>query len=113
MTKTQGDQLSQELLKLCKALAETGGRKALAGRLAGLSQVETKSTNTDMVTEFDRATEKYIVDEIPPSASNRLNYRRKKARLLSARVVSLGALTQLMEQRIFSTRYQVGASQSV
>ena len=64
VTKTQGDQLSQELLKLCKALAETGGRKALAGRLAGLSQVETKSTSTDMVTEFDRATEKYIVDEI-------------------------------------------------
>ena len=39
MTKTQGDQLSQELLKLCKTLADTGGRKALAGRLAGLSHV--------------------------------------------------------------------------
>ena len=64
MTKSQSDQLSQELLKLCKTLAETGGKKALAGRLAGLSQVETKSTSTDMVTEFDRATEKYIVDEI-------------------------------------------------
>ncbi|MFM7257136.1 MAG: inositol monophosphatase family protein, partial [Acidimicrobiaceae bacterium] len=64
MTNTQSDQLSQELLKLCKTLAETGGKQALAGRLAGLSQVETKSTSTDMVTEFDRATEKYIVDEI-------------------------------------------------
>ena len=64
VTKTQSDQLSQELLKLCKTLAETGGKKALAGRLAGLGQVETKSTSTDMVTEFDRATEKYIVDEI-------------------------------------------------
>jgi myo-inositol-1(or 4)-monophosphatase len=64
VTDTQTDQLSQELLRLCKTLADTGGRKALAGRLAGLSQVETKSTSTDMVTEFDRATEKYIVDEI-------------------------------------------------
>jgi myo-inositol-1(or 4)-monophosphatase len=64
VTDTHTDQLSQELLRLCKTLADTGGRKALAGRLAGLSQVETKSTSTDMVTEFDRATEKYIVDEI-------------------------------------------------
>lgn len=64
MTEIQSSQLSQELLKLCKTLADTGGRNALAGRLAGLSQIETKSTSTDMVTEFDRATEKYIVEEI-------------------------------------------------
>ena len=60
MTKAQDDRLSQELLKLCKTLAETGGKKALAGRLAGLSQVETKSTSTDMVTEFDRAIQSTI-----------------------------------------------------
>lgn len=64
VTEIQSSQLSQELLKLCKTLADTGGRNALAGRLAGLSQIETKSTSTDMVTEFDRATEKYIVEEI-------------------------------------------------
>ena len=57
-------QLAQELLEMCKTMANTGGKKALAGRLSGLSQVETKTTSTDMVTEFDRATEKYIVDEI-------------------------------------------------
>ncbi len=57
-------QLAQELLVICKELAQTGGKNALAGRLAGLKQVETKTTSTDMVTEFDRATEKYIVDAI-------------------------------------------------
>lgn len=35
---------------------------ALAGRRAGLANVQTKSTATDMVTEFDRASEQMIVD---------------------------------------------------
>ena len=64
MSKTNDPQLANELLEICKTLAMTGGKNALAGRLAGLTQVETKSTSTDMVTEFDRATEKYIVGEI-------------------------------------------------
>ncbi len=57
-------QLSSELLEICRLLAKTGGEAALAGRLSGLSKVETKTTSTDMVTEYDRATEKYIVGEI-------------------------------------------------
>lgn len=53
-----------ELLKMAIELAHTGGERAFAGRLAGLKNVETKTTSTDMVTEFDKATEKYIVGEI-------------------------------------------------
>ena len=56
MTDGLDPQLAQELLEMCKTMANTGGKKALAGRLSGLSQVETKTTSTDMVTEFDRAT---------------------------------------------------------
>ena len=64
MSKSNDPSFANELLEICKTLAMTGGKNALAGRLAGLTQVETKSTSTDMVTEFDRATEKYIVGEI-------------------------------------------------
>ena len=64
MTEPSNPKFALELLDLCKTLAVNGGKTALAGRLAGLKQVETKTTSTDMVTEFDRATEKYIVDEI-------------------------------------------------
>ena len=52
------------LLAICTELAMTGGKRAYAGRRAGLKDVQTKTTSTDMVTEFDKATEKYIVDEI-------------------------------------------------
>ena len=64
MTEPSNPKFALELLDLCKTLAVNGGKTALAGRLAGLKQVETKTTSTDMVTEFDRATEKYLVDEI-------------------------------------------------
>lgn len=64
MSKTDDPQLANHLLEICMTLATTSGKNALAGRLGGLSQIETKSTSTDMVTEFDRATEKYIVGEI-------------------------------------------------
>lgn len=58
------DSVAAILLEICKELAVTGGKRAFAGRLAGLSDVQTKTTSTDMVTEFDKATEKYIVNEI-------------------------------------------------
>jgi myo-inositol-1(or 4)-monophosphatase len=50
-----------DLLTLATTLATRVGDTALAGRKLGLRNVETKSTSTDMVTEFDRATEREIV----------------------------------------------------
>lgn len=64
MTEKIDLRLAEELLHICLEIAHVGGDRALAGRLAGLQHVETKTTNTDMVTEFDKATEKFIVDEI-------------------------------------------------
>ena len=54
--------LADELLLVASELARTAGDMALAGRKAGLHNVQTKSTATDMVTEFDRACEKLIVE---------------------------------------------------
>ncbi|MFM8388592.1 MAG: inositol monophosphatase family protein [Actinomycetota bacterium] len=53
--------LAGELLTLATTLATRVGDTALAGRRLGLRNVETKSTPTDMVTEYDRATEREIV----------------------------------------------------
>ena len=58
------DLLTMTLLDICTELAVTGGKRAFEGRRAGLKDVSTKSTSTDMVTEFDRATEQYIVYQI-------------------------------------------------
>lgn len=58
------DSLTMTLLDICTELAVTGGKRAFEGRRAGLKDVSTKSTSTDMVTEFDRATEQYIVNQI-------------------------------------------------
>ena len=54
--------LADELLLVASELARAAGDMALAGRKAGLQNVQTKSTATDMVTEFDRASEKLIVE---------------------------------------------------
>jgi fructose-1,6-bisphosphatase/inositol monophosphatase family enzyme len=43
-----------DALGIAKQLARAAGDMALAGRKAGLHNVQTKSTGTDMVTEFDR-----------------------------------------------------------
>ena len=53
--------IAGELLALAAHLATRVGDTALAGRRLGLRNVETKSTQTDMVTEYDRATEREIV----------------------------------------------------
>lgn len=53
--------LGGELLNLATNLATRVGDTALAGRRLGLRNVGTKSTQTDMVTEYDRATEREIV----------------------------------------------------
>jgi len=54
--------LAHEALVVAKQLARAAGDMALAGRKAGLHNVQTKSTCTDMVTEFDRASEAMIFD---------------------------------------------------
>ena len=54
--------LSKNLVALAEQLARNAGSLALAGRKKGLTEVDTKSTATDMVTEFDRASERLIVD---------------------------------------------------
>ena len=54
--------LADELLLVASELARAAGDMALAGRKTGLQNVQTKSTATDMVTEFDRASEKLIVE---------------------------------------------------
>lgn len=54
----------EDLLDLAISLAHTAGDMALAGRKQGLSNVDTKSTATDMVTEFDKASEALITDGI-------------------------------------------------
>lgn len=50
-----------QLLVIAREIATRVGDTALAGRRRGLRNVETKSTATDMVTEYDRATEREIV----------------------------------------------------
>ena len=52
--------LATQLLHVATTLAKQAGDMALAGRKAGLHNVQTKSTATDMVTEFDRASEVLI-----------------------------------------------------
>ena len=65
-TRRQGNTyfvtLADELLAVAVGLAQAAGDMALAGRKAGLHNVQTKSTATDMVTEFDRASEVLIVE---------------------------------------------------
>lgn len=53
--------LSAELLQVALELAREAGTMALLGRRGGLSDVQTKTTLTDMVTEFDRASESLVV----------------------------------------------------
>ncbi|MSO59499.1 MAG: inositol monophosphatase [Ilumatobacteraceae bacterium] len=54
----------QDLLELAVSLAHAAGDMALAGRKQGLQNIVTKSTATDMVTEFDKACEVLITDGI-------------------------------------------------
>lgn len=53
-----------ELLDLAMTLAREAGTLAFEGRKSGLSSVGTKSTATDMVTEYDRASERLIVERL-------------------------------------------------
>lgn len=61
MTINEQHQLACDLRDLAVRIAHEVGAVALAGRKAGLTEVSTKSTSTDMVTEYDRLTEVSIV----------------------------------------------------
>lgn len=54
--------LAEELRDVAERLARQAGEMALAGRKSGLRDVKTKSTLTDMVTEYDRASEVMVVE---------------------------------------------------
>lgn len=59
MTNTPGP-LAVELLGVAEGLARRAGDMALAGRKRGLQDVSTKTSRTDMVTEYDKASEELI-----------------------------------------------------
>jgi len=56
--------MSAELLDLARSLAVEAGTLVADGRSGGVRTRETKSTATDMVTEFDRASEALIVGRL-------------------------------------------------
>lgn len=58
--KVHGD----ELVALAARLATEAGRMVRAGREGGIADASTKSSATDVVTEFDRASEAFIVGEL-------------------------------------------------
>lgn len=60
---TASDQV-EALTELAVDLAVAAGRMIKEGRARGLEAVATKSTSTDMVTEFDAASERLIVEGI-------------------------------------------------
>jgi myo-inositol-1(or 4)-monophosphatase len=66
MTATSGapELLGAPLRLLAEQLARQAGEMVAAGRVDGVSGFTTKSTSTDVVTEFDRASERLIVERI-------------------------------------------------
>jgi myo-inositol-1(or 4)-monophosphatase len=54
--------LALELRDLAARLAVAAGELVFEGRKDGLTSISTKSSDTDIVTEFDRASERLIVD---------------------------------------------------
>jgi myo-inositol-1(or 4)-monophosphatase len=56
--------LHTELGELAARLAAEAGRMVYAGRKRGAVSASTKSTPTDVVTEFDTASERFIIGEI-------------------------------------------------
>jgi fructose-1,6-bisphosphatase/inositol monophosphatase family enzyme len=54
----------QELCGIAASLAREAGRMVRDGRTHGIGQTSSKSSDTDMVTEFDRASERLIVQRL-------------------------------------------------
>jgi myo-inositol-1(or 4)-monophosphatase len=59
---TDFDDISQQLCDVASRLAVAAGELVLEGRKIGLTSITTKSSDTDVVTEFDRASEQLIVE---------------------------------------------------
>jgi myo-inositol-1(or 4)-monophosphatase len=59
---TDFDDLSPGLRDLASRLAVASGNLVFEGRKHGLTSITTKSSDTDVVTEFDRASERLIVE---------------------------------------------------
>lgn len=54
--------LGAELLRVASQLAHQAGTMVLVGRRGGFNDVHSKTTKTDMVTEFDRASELLVAE---------------------------------------------------
>lgn len=61
---SQVDPTGFELRDLAVRLARQAGQLVVDGRRSGITGADTKSTITDVVTEWDRASERLLVDEI-------------------------------------------------
>lgn len=61
---THIDGLVDELLELACRVAREAGELAADGRARGVPAVDSKTTLTDMVTEYDRATETLVVERL-------------------------------------------------
>ena len=59
--RTAADELGPSLLDLAASIAREAGALVRSGRRDGVHTLTTKSSVTDMVTEFDRASERLIV----------------------------------------------------
>jgi myo-inositol-1(or 4)-monophosphatase len=59
---TDLDLLADDLRDLASRLAVASGELVFEGRKNGLTSISTKSSDTDVVTEFDRASEQLIVE---------------------------------------------------
>lgn len=57
-------ELGKTLAALAGQIAVEAGQMVLTGRRSGITEVTTKSTTTDMVTEFDRAAEALLVHRL-------------------------------------------------
>jgi len=64
------NQLTLDLAALAVDLAGEAGRMVAAGRRQGITDAGTKSTATDVVTEWDRASERFLVQEIKRARPN-------------------------------------------
>jgi len=64
------DDHPDHLLDLAREIAVDAARLIAEGRRGGVSDVQTKSTSTDMVTEYDRLSEQLIVDRLLAARPN-------------------------------------------
>ena len=77
MTRSSERRWRDELLDLAPTcVAREAGALVAAGRRGGVRSLSTKSTSTDMVTEFDQASERLIVERLDGRPARRRHRRR-------------------------------------